>query len=1556
MIRDITLLEPWPTSHSIHALDVPASRIIATRLAFWVLTLRGNDRCEYGPHLPHSARGDVISLRRLSIGAGYKYLMHSIAAGDGPEAVDVSSLAHYYLASGTPPGRFLGRGLAGLDDGNGVIEGTVVEDEHLRRMLHECADPITGKQLATKRLRANGVGSFDLTFNPSKSISVAWALADPATRDVIYRCHQEAISYVLDYAEREVFRVRAGTNGIIVDETRGVVAAAFTHFDSRSGDPQLHDHVVVMNRAQSARDGIWRTLDSRALFGSTVELSELHQGVLADLLCQNLGWDFDARIRRHSSAPKWEVSGVSDHLIAEFSRRSEGIELEKIRLVGQFEADHGRLPTDVEVLRLRQTATLSTRPAKRGNSLRTLSEEWSTRAQPYLDSGPADFVAGLSHKGTLLRASDVTLDVVAGLAKTALETVATKRATFSLSNLRAESNRLLQGQRFASPAEREYVVREIADQAAHEAVLLSAPELRSVPDFLRRPDATSRFTSTSHQLYSSRLILNAEGRLLSAADSFGARVVSAATLARVTGEALPGRDVILGADQVAAVIDIATSGRALDLLSAPAGSGKTTTMAALKAAWEAEHGQSSVLGLAPSAAAAEVLGMELRIDTDNVAKFLFEHRRSPQRGRELIALREKVRERCARGLTPTSHQSRAINELETELAKWTLSPGQLVIVDEASLASTFDLDELLSAAQDAQAKVLLVGDPYQLSSVEAGGMFSTLVRSRPDAATLTSLHRFNSTWEGKASLALRSGQDAAFFAYQAHGRLSAGNREELLEQIFANWSRDVENGVEAIMLAGDSDTVHELNTRARLERVSRGEVSGECPIAFGHAGVGDVVVTRENDRRLVTSEGAWVKNGDTWRVESLGEGGSLSLARLTTGARVTVDATYASHHLDLAYATTLHRAQGRTVDRAHCYVNPRTSRELLYVAMTRGRDANFAYVDTGYDIDPATSHDGLSERPSIDEVFKDILRNVGSNRSATDVINDSFELQDSLTRQIAEYSTIVALADPTDWTQFVRDVLSDEGSAATVTDDDVHSHAGLAEEIVSARGFDSLVATMRSARVRNVDLATVVPALVAVREIGTASDAATVLDYRLTRWLNLNTSVEPEEFVAGLLPLFLGDTSHDVVAALDERRRAIEARCEVAIERAFEAREPWVYELGTVLDGEAAFLWRENAISVAAYRERWGISDLDRALGAGPPSSTAQRGHHARVCSALTPLAARGDLDVNVNVNDERTTSQRHRHVPESQLSLAGDDLGGRATWSLATLKEQLNLARDAYRRAEAALGVSALIDELELQGLRDTFSDMERRRKTSLDGTPLDEQLNLARDDLRRTEAALTVIATTEELELQILRDEAVAAEDAVNERRHQLDTALGHDVLEGVALVRDIDSVRSRIAWSEEVLADRACAENSREFARRRLHGELRELNNAIKAATPESAAVRGVNRDVVSEGREQLRCTFARRNAEYALITEARGDNPEVARILADIDARHGVDTEWLAAQKTALVSLDSEGSFELKSGQRGRTLTNSYTSNSLTSYEAMQEPEPTLHHRFGLESEC
>ena len=155
--------------------------------------------------------------------------MESVAAGDGVRHQSIS-LADYYAASGTPPGVFLGAGLAGLDGGAGIEIGSEVSEEHLFNLLGMCADPITGEALGRPPVRSSAVNrtpvaGFDLTFSPSKSISTAWALADADTKATIAACHRWAIEVVLAYAEREVFHSRSGKNGVVQEDVEGVVAS-----------------------------------------------------------------------------------------------------------------------------------------------------------------------------------------------------------------------------------------------------------------------------------------------------------------------------------------------------------------------------------------------------------------------------------------------------------------------------------------------------------------------------------------------------------------------------------------------------------------------------------------------------------------------------------------------------------------------------------------------------------------------------------------------------------------------------------------------------------------------------------------------------------------------------------------------------------------------------------------------------------------------------------------------------------------------------------------------------------------------------------------------------------------------------------------------------------------------------------------------------------------------------------------------------------------------------------------------------------------------------------
>ena len=236
-------------------------------------------------------------------------------------------------------------------------------------------------------------------------------------------------------------------------------------------------------------------------------------------------------------------------------------------------------------------------------------------------------------------------------------------------------------------------------------------------------------------------------------------------------------------------------------------------MAGLRAAWESEYGPGSVIGLAPSAVAAQVLGDELGIETENTAKWLFEWRRLP----EMSALRERLALNLARNAYPGSpvRPSSAPGLLATDhaIASRRLKPGQLVIVDEATLAGT--LRPRRDRPRRGRSRIEgLVGrrlGPAWSSSRPAG-------RSRFSSKTVAISSRssprsdaFNSEWEKAASTELRLGKQAAIDYYEDHGRIREGDRETMLDAVYAAWKKDIDAGKSSLMIAGDSATVTELN-------------------------------------------------------------------------------------------------------------------------------------------------------------------------------------------------------------------------------------------------------------------------------------------------------------------------------------------------------------------------------------------------------------------------------------------------------------------------------------------------------------------------------------------------------------------------------------------------------------------------------------------------------------------------------------------------------------------------------------------------------------------------
>ena len=376
---------------------------------------------------------------------------------------------------------------------------------------------------------------------------------------------------------------------------------------------------------------------------------------------------------------------------------------------------------------------------------------------------------------------------------------------------------------------------------------------------------------------------------------------------------------------------------------------------------------------------------------------------------------------------PAAPLRQRITAAVDEVARWRLRADQLVIVDEASLAGTFALDELVRAAATAGAKVVLVGDQAQLSSVDAGGMFATLVRDREGLAPeLTDVRRFHHAWEKRASIELRAGSADAIDAYQAHERIAEGDRDQMLDALYLAWKADTESGRTSLMIASDLGTVSELNARARANRVTAGAVTedGLTVAGGGTAGVGDLVVTRQNDRRLSTGQ-RWVRNGDRWVVTATEQDGSMTVQRAIGGGMVVLPAAYVAEHVELAYASSAHRAQGRTVDTAHALVSSTTTREVLYVMATRGRESNRLYVDTHYDPDPQTSHDQASEPATAKEVLAGVLRNEGADVAAHDMIRRQQSEAEGLERLSAEYLTLATLAQHERWDDPARPLGSD---------------------------------------------------------------------------------------------------------------------------------------------------------------------------------------------------------------------------------------------------------------------------------------------------------------------------------------------------------------------------------------------------------------------------------------------------------------------------------------------------------------------------------------------------
>ncbi|WP_260852805.1 MobF family relaxase [Curtobacterium pusillum] len=773
---------------------------------------------------------------------------------------------------------------------------------------------------AATRPDQQAVAGFDLVCSPAKSVSVLWALGDDETRRAIERAQDRAVASTIAYLEREALATRAGTNGVEQIEVNGGVAVtAFRHFESRNGDPQLHDHLVVANKVQGS-DGKWRTIDSKLLHRMNVPISEYYNAAIMSEVTKALDVTTEARTVSAGKRPVMEIAGVDTDLLETFSSRSASIREQVERLTAEYQRDHGRAPDTKAQIRIAQQATLETRPQKEhGRSPQATHDDAVAR----VGQERADQVLPAARRVAETRARDgfgvptVDVDERASLVLAAVEE---RYSVWGAGVIEAEARRQL-AQIIPDQDVAEPLVQQVAKTALHGSISLTPPSPHGAFKPLTRSTGESVFEHKGKTVYTSGAILAAEDRLLDAARTRTMASVSIDVFERVAA----AYDGPLDQGQRDLAKAFATSDRQLLMGIGPAGAGKTT---ALKLANDAlESGGVRMIGLAPSAPAASVLSDAVGIEATTIHGFI------------------------------VAHQQDEVAE------KYALKPGDVIVVDEAGMAGTFRLDDVQAIANQYGAVVRGIGDDRQLSAVEAGGVLR-LIDREVGSVQLEHVHRFGDAGEAEASLRLRDPMRAGdpFAWYQDNGRVVGGDSERMTAAVFEGWQHDTLTGTRSLMLAPTATAVADLNARAQAFRISTGDVdtSRSVPLRDGLAAhVGDTIVTRRNESDLRIQGGRdRVKNGDLWSVTGIRDDGALDVAHAESGAVIQLPAGYVSRHVEVGYARTISRSQGLTTERTHVLGDATMSREDAYTALSRGKESNRLYLALD---DAATVPDALEQ-------------------------------------------------------------------------------------------------------------------------------------------------------------------------------------------------------------------------------------------------------------------------------------------------------------------------------------------------------------------------------------------------------------------------------------------------------------------------------------------------------------------------------------------------------------------------------------------------------------------
>jgi conjugative relaxase-like TrwC/TraI family protein len=817
-------------------------------------------------------------------------MVATIAAGT--TAKYYSKQSEYYLGGGEPAGRWI------TSTGNFDATHGAIVDNALFERLHAGLDKDGQPLLSNNGDGANRVGGIDLTLSAPKSVSVLFALADPATRRAIEHAQHVACEATIGFLDRNAAFCRRGKNGHLL-ERASLTVASFQHAEARPvahddglvfADPNLHSHEVILNFAVRD-DGSIGALDARHLFANKMAAGAVYHLTLASEL-QKLGFAigdigkngiFEIVVPQTDGSRSAELDQSFVALQRHFSARRKEVE--------QAMAEEGLSTADAPALAA--AIALGTRSSKQQERTGDRFELWAAQAAPFVDFDR--LIESLQTHRTLDHAEQEKL--IAERVGAVPAQLTERESVFERRHLHAAVATSLVGTGVAAIRMEQEVARLIEAGVVVE---------------LGRDALQQAVYSTPEQIAIERELVTVAERLVR------------------EHRAAPDPDDVLqicvqhglSAEQTRAA-QMATTSAAIAVIEGAAGSGKSTTLAAIVAAYSAP---SDISGAASMP-------------------------------RRVIGAAQSWK--IAKELQKLGIEALATDAWLARTSEPFLDANTVLVVDEAGLLSSRQMLAITKKAAEARSKIVIVGDREQLQALGAGPGLSILA-GIAGTTRVDTIVRQREAWMRAAVTDFAKGRaEEGLQAFEERGFLTSTLGEKAtVKSIVSAWenTQRAASTPSILLIAKTNAQVRALNEEVRVRLKRDGQIFGaDIQVAAvtpsGH-GQQLAFATGDHIRFLVRHDRLAVINGTTATITDI-DGRETSdptlqveiAGRLAKFRLSELADEYGRARLGHAYSTTIYGSQGLTTDQAFVWAGPSMTRHDAYVAFSRAREKLEIFVD-----------------------------------------------------------------------------------------------------------------------------------------------------------------------------------------------------------------------------------------------------------------------------------------------------------------------------------------------------------------------------------------------------------------------------------------------------------------------------------------------------------------------------------------------------------------------------------------------------------------------------------